>query len=107
MIGIDIVEIDDFKGRDYSKIFTQGELEYISKATSLERKDEIMAGLYAGKEAVFKALKLNSLGLEVLKSIEILHDENGVPYCKYGGVMLEISISHTHSTAVAVAVVKN
>lgn len=105
MIGIDIVEIEDFSGRECSRIFTQNELAYINNATSCARKTEVMAGIFAAKEAVFKALRLEKLGLDVLKNIEILHKENGCPYCTFEGKNVELSISHTHHTAVAVAIV--
>lgn len=104
MIGIDIVEIDDFATRDFSRIYTARELEYIARATNPARKTEIMAGIYAGKEAVFKALGLGGLGLEILREIEILHDDNGAPTCVFRGTYVHLSISHTRHTAVAVAV---
>lgn len=105
MIGIDIVEIADFAERDFSRVFTERELEYINCATNIARSREIMAGLYAGKEAVFKALGLGGLGLEILREIEILHDDNGAPTCVFRGKNVQLSISHTRHTAVAVAVV--
>lgn len=105
MIGIDIVEIDDFKNKDFSKIFTQKECDYINLATSLARKTEVMAGIYAGKEAVFKALKLENIGLEILKSIEILHTPSGAPKCVFKDYDINLSISHTQHTAVAVAII--
>ena len=103
MIGIDIVEIEDFAGRDFSRIFTPRELEYINCAPNSARKTEIMAGLYAGKEAVFKAFGLGGLGLEILREIEILHDACGAPTCVFRGVAVQLSISHTRHTAVAIA----
>lgn len=105
MIGIDIVEIEDFSDKDYSRIFTKNELAHINKATSCARKTEVMAGIFAAKEAVFKAMRLENLGLDVLKNIEILHKENGCPYCVFEDKNIELSISHTRHTAVAVAIV--
>ncbi len=104
MIGIDIVEIEDFAARDFSRIFTPRELDYINRATNAARKTEVMAGIYAAKEAVFKALGLSSLGLEILREIEILHGDNGSPTCVFRGAYVQLSISHTRHTAVAVAV---
>ena len=105
MIGIDIVEIEDFAGCAFSRIFTERELKYINRASNSARKTEIMAGLYAGKEAVFKALGLSGLGLEILHEIEILHDACGAPTCVFRGTTVQLSISHTRHTAVAVAVI--
>ncbi len=103
MIGIDIVEIEDFAARDFSRIYTPRELDYINRATNAARKTEVMAGIYAAKEAVFKALGLSGLGLEILR--EILHGDNGAPMCVFRGAYVQLSISHTRHTAVAVAVV--
>ena len=104
MIGIDIVEIEDFARRDFSRIFTSRELEYINRATNSARKTEVMAGIYSAKEAVFKALGLCGLGLDILREIEILHDDNGAPSCVFRGTYVQLSISHTRHTAVAVAI---
>ncbi len=54
---------------------------------------------------MFEALGLGGLGLEILREIEILHDDNGAPTCVFRGIYVQLSISHTRHTAVAVAVV--
>ena len=105
-IGIDIVEIEDIDADKLYKVFTESEKNYVDKSTNKERRREVVAGIYAGKEAVFKAMGLNNLGLQVLKSIEINHRENGQPFVCYQGIEQDmlLSISHTKHTAVAVAV---
>lgn len=106
MIGIDIVDIDKINVDKLYKVFTDCEKEYVDSSHNPDRRREVVAGIYAGKEAVFKALALDNLGLEVLKKIEIKHKDNGRPYICYCGenIDMEISISHTNHTAVAVAI---
>ena len=67
-----------------------------------------IAGLWAAKEAVVKAL---GVGLSIpLTEIEILHDEAGCPACRLSGKAAElagdaaISISITHEAGTAAAV---
>lgn len=109
MIGIDIVEIENINVDKLYNIFTEEEKKYIDSSSHTARRQEIMAGLYAGKEAVFKALKFDNLGLEILKRIEIKHKPNGQPYvCIDNNEQdIELSISHTKHNAVAVAIKLN
>lgn len=114
MIGIDIIEIQRFVDMDINllinKVFTDNEAAYIrSKHNTIET----LAGLYALKEAVVKAL---SCGInENLKNIEISHSNLGQPTVnltgeyfhllhKLGYNSVNASISHTNLTAVAVAI---
>lgn len=106
MIGIDVVEINDIDENKLIKILSPIEREYLDKSTNIERRREVLAGLFAGKEAVFKALECDSLGLEIMKDIVIAHEDSGRPYVIYKGtrIPMKLSISHSKSTAVAVAI---
>jgi phosphopantetheine--protein transferase-like protein len=99
-IGIDIVEIERFAGFKYPDIFSAAELEYIQDKNN---PPETTAGLYAAKEAYFKAT-----GTGIIKSklpeIEIAHDQNGKPYYR-NNPTASLSISHTKTTAVAVCII--
>lgn len=114
MIGIDIIEIQRFVDMDINllinKVFTDNEAAYIrSKHNTLET----LAGLYALKEAVVKAL---GCGInENLKNIEVSYSKLGQPTVSLTGQYLQLlhklgyntvntSISHTNITAVAVAI---
>ncbi|MEG1710760.1 MAG: holo-ACP synthase [Clostridia bacterium] len=114
-IGIDSVEIQRFDSQSksfYEKIFTIDEQLYIQ-----EKNNELqtIAGIYAVKEAILKALGVGIFKGVPFIDINIKHYENGQPYAvlyraaliemqKYGEC-LEISITHTHQIASAVAII--
>jgi len=113
MVGIDIVKVarfEDISDAFLQRVFTPREREYIKNAQSA-------AGIFAAKEAVAKALGTGFRGFSPC-DIEILHKENGKPFVvlhnnakkaakksRFRRVRLHISISHTDSDAVAVAVI--
>jgi holo-[acyl-carrier protein] synthase len=109
--GVDITEVSRLRkavekwGESFlSRIFTDEEIENAKKRVSLYQH---LAGRFAAKEAVFKALgdaKLN------WKDVQILNDREGKPYCKILNgrakkVYIYISISHVKNYAVANAVI--
>jgi len=119
-IGIDTVEIERFrkiaeeKGEKFlEKIFTSGEMKY---AESKKARFIHMAGKFAAKEAVKKALPNGAeIGLN-WPEIEILNTEDGKPYVRLhgqAGKLVEefkltkvlVSISHTRGIATSNAVV--
>ena len=122
-IGIDAVDIERFReaadkrGEVFlRKIFTLKELEYANgkKANAIH-----MAGKFAAKEAVKKALPDGAeIGLNWFE-IEILNGEDGKPYAslhgrakkimeRYGLSNVLVSVSHTGTLAISNAmVVKN
>ncbi|MFH1309895.1 MAG: holo-ACP synthase [Candidatus Omnitrophota bacterium] len=122
-IGIDAVEICRFKtaieewGKNFlKKIFTERELEYAGTKKSYAMH---MAGKFAAKEAVKKAIPNGAeIGLNWTQ-IEILNGEDGKPYVclhgrasdlikKYNLSKIYVSISHTDKIAISNAVgVKN
>lgn len=115
-IGNDIVEVARIKmvlarhpQRFLDKVFTPNEQEYC-----LKRKDPAihLAGRFAAKEAVVKSLGTGfSEGLTWL-DIEILNDPKGKPFVSaspfarelLGNSSIEISLSHCHKYATAVAI---
>ncbi|MBD3426111.1 MAG: holo-[acyl-carrier-protein] synthase [Candidatus Omnitrophica bacterium] len=124
-IGIDAIEIERFQnavnkhGEPFlERIFTDKELKH---AVGKNRKGYYMhmAGKFAAKEAVKKALPDGArIGLNWAE-IEILNAEDGKPYAVLHGQAKElmnkyelsrvfVSISHTHELATSNAmVVKN
>ncbi|MFH1845965.1 MAG: holo-ACP synthase [Candidatus Omnitrophota bacterium] len=113
-LGIDIVNIERFdkvitqRGKAFlEKVFTCKEQEYAGgkKAYSMH-----MAGKFAAKEAVKKALPDGAeIGLN-WADIEILNDKDGKPYVclhghagklmeKFGIAKILVSISHTKDYA--------
>ena len=111
-IGADIVDIFRFEkhaknleSKFCKRVFAPAELEYLKS-----RKAASMAGLFAAKEAVAKALGTGFRGFSP-NQIEVKHDELGAPYVVLHGKAKEIakdakilvSISHTKIAAIAVA----
>ncbi|MCX5703152.1 MAG: holo-ACP synthase [Candidatus Omnitrophica bacterium] len=109
--GVDITEVRRLRqavekwGQDFlNRIFTKEELSNAKTRGSLYQH---LAGRFAAKEAVFKALgdaKLN------WKDVQILNDKEGKPYCailngRARNVDVHISISHVKNYAVANAVI--
>lgn len=115
MIGIDIVENKRIaralkKTGLLSRILTEKEIEYVN---SFKNNIEHIAGFFAAKEAVMKALE--ECKQISFKEIEIFHKESGKPYIKLSGVAkkvfinscynkIEISISQTQNFATAICV---
>jgi holo-[acyl-carrier protein] synthase len=116
-VGIDIVEIRRIKdameanSRFLEKIFTTTELEYLK---SRNLRPEYVAGRFAAKEAVAKALGTGFRGFE-FKDIEIDRTTLGKPIVilkgkakliakKEGQYNIHLSISHGEDSAVAYAI---
>jgi len=109
--GVDITEvrrmrqaIDKWGEGFLSRIFTEKELENAQNRGSLHQH---LAGRFAAKEAVFKAL--GDMGLN-WKDVQILNDTDGRPHClilsgKGKKMDVHISISHIKNYAVANAIV--
>lgn len=113
--GIDLLEIDRLRDaiathgeRFLQRVFTPRELEANAK------KVESLAGRFAAKEAVAKALGCG-IGDVSWKEIEILRAESGAPQLvlhgaaermakELGLTSWSISLSHSQSHAVAMAV---
>jgi holo-[acyl-carrier protein] synthase len=113
--GVDLIEIARIEevvarhGKHYlERIFTPAELEYCGKRT------ESLAGRFAAKEAVAKALG-TGIGDVSWKEIEILGDEQNAPTLTLRGIAeskakelgltnWSVSISHSQSHSVAFVV---
>lgn len=107
MIGIDIIEITRFKKikkRDFQywrKFFTKKEWDFCFLQP---KPSQHLAGIFAAKEAVIKALDNKFLGRFDL--IEIVHDRKGRPKINLMDKTpknVNISISHDKSVAIAIA----
>lgn len=124
-VGVDIVKIERFENLTphfMRRVFTEREREYLSG-----RKAQSIAGIFAAKEAIAKALGTGFVGFSPC-DIEILHKQNGAPYAilhnaakktaksttsnsvpqytkRSRRFSLKISISHTNTDAIAYAVI--
>ena len=113
--GVDLIEIARIDevvvrhGKHYlERVFTPAELEYCGK------RAESLAGRFAAKEAVAKALG-SGIGDVTWKEIEILGDEQNAPQLilhgaaqskarELGLTTWSVSISHSQSHSVALVV---
>lgn len=117
-VGTDIVQIERIKKsviRTKSfmiKAFTEDELAYIEEKNN---RYESIAGLFAAKEAVSKAIGTGFRQFS-LHDIEILHDELGKPKINLDSKIINnfslekcivhVSISHSADNAIAFAVLE-
>lgn len=109
--GVDITEVKRLRqaiekwGAEFTnRVFTQEELENAKERGSFYQH---LAGRFAAKEAVFKALGNKNLNW---KDVQILNDKDGRPRCvilndKAKKVDVHISISHVKNYAVANAII--
>jgi holo-[acyl-carrier protein] synthase len=113
--GIDTIEIsrletirDPIRRRFIARVYTPQEI------TQARDRNDILAGLFAAKEAVSKALG-TGIGRVHWQDIEVLHLETGQPVVHLHGhaeiiakdlglTEWSVSISHDRSKAVSVAV---
>lgn len=117
-IGCDIIEIKRIKeavdknNRFLDKIFTENEIKYFK---SKGFKYESIAGNFAAKEAISKALGTGIRKFN-FKDIEILRNELGKPIVKtyntltdtcikYNVIDIKVSISHCKEYAMANAII--
>ena len=115
-IGVDIIEIERVRqaiqnNKNFlSKLFTEREIDYF---ISRNMNSEVIAGNFAAKEAVSKALGTGIRGFS-FKDIEILRNELGKPeVILHSGANLignslrvHLSISHNNSSAIAYSVLE-
>lgn len=110
--GVDITEvrrlrqaIEKWGNVFLERVFTREELKNAKTRPSCYQH---LAGRFAAKEAVFKAL--GDMGLS-WKDIQILNNKEGKPYCmllngRCKGKKVHLSISHIKNYAVASAVIE-
>ena len=110
-IGVDITEVRRIRqavekwGQDFLKrVFTPAEIKNAKTRTSFYQH---LAGRFAAKEAIFKAVGDNQLSWQ---DIQIDNDQEGKPVCLFlngrgKNINVHISISHVKTYAVANAVV--
>lgn len=118
-VGVDIVEIRRIKeavernNNFLEKLFTDTEIEYLN---SRKLSPEYIAGRFAAKEAVSKALGTGIRGFG-FRDIEIDRNELGKPIVvlkgkakliaeQFGKYSMHLSISHGEDSAVAYAVLE-
>ena len=122
-VGVDIIEIGRVRqairnNKNFlSKLFTEREIDYF---ISRNMNSEVIAGNFAAKEAVSKALGTGMRGFS-FKDIEILRNELGKPEVilhnganlignklveNNNSLRVHLSISHNNSSAIAYSVLE-
>jgi phosphopantetheine--protein transferase-like protein len=108
-IGTDLIEVRRFRNKPlnddnasfYNSIFTESELGYCMKYSDPYPH---IAGIFAAKESIMKCLRKPLK----MSDIEITHNEYGKPIavvnCRKKTIRVRISISHTRSLAIAMAI---
>ena len=104
-IGIDIVENKRIEKSisDYflNFVLSKDELEIYNNKPSKKKKVEFLAGRFAVKEAIIKAM--SGVELPYRNQLVVLNDENGKPFVNYKNYNILISISHEQNYAVGIA----
>lgn len=104
-VGIDIIEINRVINDDefIKKLLSSKEIKMFKAAKYfLPRQLEFLAGRWALKEAIFKALPQEKLNF---KDIDISYNEFHQPVTKIKNYQLLLSLSHNETTAIAIAIV--
>jgi len=109
-IGTDIIEVKRFRNKPlndrntgfYHSVFTKSEMIYCSKFSDPYPH---LAGIFAAKESIIKCLNKPTKMID----IEITHGQYGKPTAaihrkRKNTITTWISISHTKSLAIAVAI---
>lgn len=102
-IGIDILNLKKIKLKEnlISRILSEKELEIFNRISNKNRRKMFFSTIWVAKECIFK-LGINNFSY---KSLTILHDEKGKPYClEYPDICL--SISHEKKYTIGVAFIK-
>lgn len=93
-VGCDIVKVSRVNEQLAHKILSDEEnILLINKPN----KKEFIAGRWAAKEAIIKALDIE-LGF---KEISVIYAENGKPICNIEGYHIHLSISHESEYAIS------
>lgn len=108
-IGTDIVKIIRIRPSVIRKVLSEEEIERMSTFVSEQRKQEFLAGRFAAKEAMKKAMP-HFEKFKSMTEIVISNDETGAPYLKspvYDDKKIHISISHEREFATGLCVIES
>ncbi len=104
-VGVDIVDVERFRAllvrspRFADRFFTPDELSYCERAADPAVR---LAGTFAAKEAVMKAVGLTP-AVAWTRRIEIVRESSGTPHAIVRDRSIAVSISHDGAFAAAIA----
>lgn len=102
-VGIDIIEVNRIENIEElaKRILSKKEIILFNQY-SLQRQQEFLAGRWALKEAIFKALPQEKL---TFKNIDINYNQYNQPITIVKNYQLLLSLSHNETNAIAIAIV--
>ncbi|BET37667.1 holo-ACP synthase [Spiroplasma ixodetis] len=102
-VGIDIIEVNRIENIEElaKRILSKKEIILFNQY-SLQRQQEFLAGRWALKEAIFKALPQEKL---TFKNIDISYNQYNQPITIVKNYQLLLSLSHNETNAIAIAIV--
>lgn len=107
-VGVDIVEISRIKDSIAHKVLSEEEIIVWNSFQSVDRKREYLAGRFAIKEAIKKAL-LEYEGFSGMNELVVMNDELGRPILKfpiYKDKIINLSLSHEREYAIGFCVIE-
>lgn len=107
-IGTDIVKVSRIHQNIVNKVLSEEEKERMDSFLSDLRKMEFLAGRFAAKEAMKKAMPFFE-NFKSMTELVIMNDETGQPYLKspvYKDKIIHISISHEREFAIGLCVIE-
>ncbi|MDD3477378.1 MAG: holo-ACP synthase [Candidatus Izemoplasmatales bacterium] len=107
-VGVDIVLISRIRESIIEKVLSSEEKQKMASFASDSRKREFLAGRFAVKEAIKKAL-LEYEGFHSMNELIVVNDKNGRPELispVFSDKVVHLSISHERQYAVGLCVVE-
>ncbi|WP_339039573.1 holo-ACP synthase [Spiroplasma endosymbiont of Andrena trimmerana] len=102
-VGIDIIEVNRIENiEEFAKRILSKKEIILFNQYSLQRQQEFLAGRWALKEAIFKALPQEKL---TFKNIDISYNQYNRPITIIKNYQLLLSLSHNETNAIAIAIV--
>ncbi len=108
-IGTDLVKIERLQEKHLKKILTTPEIMLYESFSSETRKQEFLAGRFALKEAIIKAVTTPELVIQ-FQDITILPNEFGKPLVtceKLPHLIFHVSLAHERDYAIGFCVVES
>lgn len=107
--GIDILDISRIKLEHAKRVLSKEETKLFDSFSTDKRKIEFLAGRFALKEAIIKAIGHTKYVIG-MRDITILNESDGMPKLiapVFEDITLHISLSHEHKYAVGLCIIEN